>query len=367
MRTSTIPCLLLAATMFAALAPPAVADDVDGGGERPTAEFPESWFYRSWQGNDRRSRFEGKPPPGLFLDGFINGNPLADGGLTGKIVVLDFWATWCGPCIAAIPDTNAVAAKYAGDGVVVLGVCTDDSGQERFLDVAREHGIAYPAARDPTLRTQRAWGIRSFPTLALIDREGIVRAIGLSPSNLDAAVAELLTEQPSPAAEATRAVRRALGDGLVEGDAERRRAMAEVLEGRPMPALDVAGWSNARHLRDGRQMPEGTKLVVLTFLTSGDAAAVERLAALHQARADEGVVVIGVLTDESVGEARKALRSGAIEFPAALDRDGRVAATYGADDGEPETYLIHPNGTVLAGDVAEAQLDAAVMAALGAL
>ena len=143
-----------------------------------------------------------------------------------------------------------------------------------------------------------------------------------------------------------------LGDELVEGDAERRRAMAEVLEGRPMPALDVAGWSNARHLRDGRQMPEGTKLVVLTFLASGDAAAVERLAApAPGAGPTRGVIVIGVLTDESVGEARKALRSGRDRVPPPPSTAGGPGGgrRTGPTDGEPETYLIHPNGTVLAG------------------
>ena len=357
------PLLIALSLLIALTAAPVLAQE-ETAGDGPRAEFAANWFY-----DDRPPalvRLEGQPAPQLYLNSFYNGNPVANGGLAGKIVVVDLWATWCGPCLAAIPDQNEVARLYAGDGVVVLGVCTG-RGSEKMEQVARDRGILYPIARDQGRRTADAWNLAFYPTIVLVDRQGIVRAAGLTPSRVESAVQALLAEQPDPAKLVTKRVHDALGGALLEGDDARRTAMAENLEGRTMPALDVAGWSNARHLRDGTRMPEGTKLVVLTFLTSDDDAAVERLTALHESRAGEGVVVIGVLTDESAGEARKAMRSGAIPFAAALDRGGRVAATYGADAGEAETYLIHPNGVVLAGDVAEAQLDAAVTAALGAL
>ena len=206
--------------------------------------------------------------------------------------------------------------------------------------------------------------------MAIVDRAGIVRAIGISPSNLDAAVSALLAEQPSPAKLATQAVQDALGrdapgGGLLEGGAERRAAMAANLEGRPMPPLGVRSWANARAIGNGTRMPDDARLVVMSFYDSADAAAGDRLAALHRGRAAEGVIAIGVLTDEDNTAARRAMRGA--DFPVAHDRGGRVAATYGADAGDAETYLIRPDGLVLAGDVAEATLDDAVTAALGAL
>ncbi len=325
------------------------------------AEFPDGWFYDSWNNSGRRAAIEGRPAPGLFLSNFANGNPLAGGGLAGQIVLVDFWATWCGPCLKAIPDTNALAAKYAGDGVIVLGICTS-SGQEKFGQVIREHGIRYPVARDPSERTKQAWGIRSYPSLALVDRNGIVRAIGLTPSRAGMAVAELLKEQPEPRRLASSKALAALDPAHLEGDADRRAAMAEHLEGRGMP--DITGlrrWANANAIRNGRALPEGTRLVVLSFLTAADTDELDRLAALN---ATDGVVAIAVLIDPTWGDARPVFQDKSRELPLAHDPNGRVAVLYGVEAGEPEAYLIAADGTVLVGDVANATLTDAVAAVL---
>ena len=332
--------------------------------ETPDAEkavFDDGWFYDSWNSGGKREQMEGRPAPGLFLDGFANGNPLANGGLAGKIVLLDFWATWCGPCLKAIPDTNALALKYAGDGVVVLGVCTS-TGQEKFGQVVNQYGIRYPVARDPGERTKQAWRISSYPSLALVDRNGVVRAIGLTTRGAGLAISELLKEQPEPGKAASKAALARLDGSHLEGDADRRAAMAEHLEGRTMPALSgLKRWSNARDIRNGRTLPEGTRLVVVSFLTAGDTDELDRLATLN---AMEGVVAIGVLTDAAWADARPMMQAGDRDLPLAYDPGGQIAALYGVDAGEPEAYLIAPDATVLAGDVANKTLADAVAALL---
>ena len=239
--------------------------------------------------------------------------------------------------------------------------CTS-TGQENFARVVSEHGIRYPVARDPSLRTKAAWNISSYPSLALVDRNGVIRAIGLTPSGAGRAVAALLQEQPEPRRAASKAALARLDPSHLEGDADRRAAMAQHLEGRAMPALDgLRRWSNARDLRNGRSLPEGTTLVVVSFLTAADADELDRLASLH---ALQGVVAIGVLTDETWGEAREVMQRRDLELPLAYDAGGQVAALYGVDAGEPEAYLIAPDGTVLAGDVANASLSDAIAALL---
>ena len=98
---------------------------------------------------------QGKPAPALQLNGWLNTKDLDLEKLKGKIVVLDFWATWCGPCIAAIPHTNEMMQKYADKGVVIIGVC-HQRGAEKMVATAKEKGsnIRSLWIKVPTLLTK---------------------------------------------------------------------------------------------------------------------------------------------------------------------------------------------------------------------
>ena len=101
----------------------------------------------------------------------------------GKVLILDFWATWCGPCIASMPHTQEIAAKYADQGVTVLAVCTGDK-KKRFEDWVKLKAPTYPAMRftfDPREQGTPAekdrasfalYGVPAIPTQFIIDREG---------------------------------------------------------------------------------------------------------------------------------------------------------------------------------------------------
>src|SRR5207245_10648264 len=79
---------------------------------------------------------EGKPMPSLDVTNWINGE-VKPADLKGKVVVVDFYATWCGPCMAAIPHNNEMLKKYQSKGLVIIGVCTNKRGQETFAANAR--------------------------------------------------------------------------------------------------------------------------------------------------------------------------------------------------------------------------------------
>lgn len=160
-------------------------------------EFPDSW---TWDDKPEmrasHAALEGKPSPALEVTGWLNGAvKLSD--LKGKVVVIDFYATWCGPCMAAIPHNNEMLKKYGSKGLVILGVCTSSSGQDEFAANAKEHGIEYPAASDPQLKAEKTWAVHYYPTYAIIDRKGIVRAVGVQTSYVEAVVQKLLAE-PAP-------------------------------------------------------------------------------------------------------------------------------------------------------------------------
>ena len=157
-------------------------------------EFPDDW---TWD-DDAASRkshasLEGKPMPPLQVTGWVNGEVTAE-NMKGKVVVVDLYATWCGPCMAAIPHNNELLKTYKDKGLLVVGVCTSNRGQSSMAETVKDKGIAYPTARDPDLKTQAAWHVEYYPTYAVVDRKGIVRVVGLQPDRVEEVVKKLLDE-----------------------------------------------------------------------------------------------------------------------------------------------------------------------------
>ncbi len=161
------------------------------------AEVPRDW---TWDTKDElraaHAAIEGKAMPALDLTGWVNGEVKA-ADMKGKIVVVDFYATWCGPCMRAIPHNNELAKKYKEKGVVLFGVCTSNRGQEKMAQTVKDKGIEYPTARDPNLKSEKAWGVHYYPTYAIVDRKGIVRVVGLQPQYVEPYVKKLLEESPA--------------------------------------------------------------------------------------------------------------------------------------------------------------------------
>lgn len=134
-----------------------------------------------------------KPAPPLTLHGW-RGEPVDLAKAKGKIVVIDFWATWCQPCIKNIPHTNEIFTKYASKGVLVVGACSP-RGSQTMNKVADQNKMVYPTAKMPT-RDIAPWTIDFWPTIAIIDRDGRVRALGLQSEHIADVLDQLLIEQP---------------------------------------------------------------------------------------------------------------------------------------------------------------------------
>ena len=148
------------------------------------------------EANKRRADVDalhGKPAPALALKDWINSKPLTLADLKGKIVVLDFWATWCGPCLAAVPHTNELQKKYADRGVVFIGVCAVRGG-EKMADTVKKHNIQYAVALD-TGGTINAYMADSFPDYYIIDRKGNLRWGDIVNKDVEKAIEALLAEK----------------------------------------------------------------------------------------------------------------------------------------------------------------------------
>jgi len=135
-----------------------------------------------------------RPAPKLPLSRWAMGK-VTPAAMKGSIVVVDFWATWCGPCIQAIPHNNRLLAEYGRRGVVLIGACTGGR-EENMEQVARAAGGTYPIAV-AAAGTAADWGVKFFPTYAIVDRKGRLRSIGIRPDYVEKVLDALLAE-PDP-------------------------------------------------------------------------------------------------------------------------------------------------------------------------
>lgn len=116
----------------------------------------------------------------------------------GQVVMVNFWATWCGPCREELPQLNRLYEKYQAAGFTLLGVNVDSSSKDA-LGMAKRLGVQFPVLFDSKKETSRLYGLESMPWTVLIDRSGKVRYVhaGYKPGfekTYETQVRELLKE-----------------------------------------------------------------------------------------------------------------------------------------------------------------------------
>jgi cytochrome c biogenesis protein CcmG/thiol:disulfide interchange protein DsbE len=141
----------------------------------------------------RLEKVEGAKAPEIELADWMNSKALTLADCKGKIVVLDFWATWCGPCIASIPHNKELVEKYKDD-VVFIGVC-HPRGAEKMKQTADAKGITYPIAVDTDGKAAKAYEVNGFPDYYIIDRDGKVVLADCSNGSVGEALEALLKDK----------------------------------------------------------------------------------------------------------------------------------------------------------------------------
>lgn len=120
----------------------------------------------------------------------------------GRVVIVDFWASWCGPCRLVTPTLNALSDRFGAQGLTVVGISNDEPAVA--ARAAQSHGIRYATGVEKGNEASIAYGVRSIPTMFVVDKKGVVREvkIGFHPAHaaqLERLVLELLAE-PGPTA-----------------------------------------------------------------------------------------------------------------------------------------------------------------------
>lgn len=119
-----------------------------------------------------RKKLPGAVPPEIEASEWLNTEPLAWADLRGKVVLLDFWATSCGPCVKSLPDVQQLADKYGEEGLVVIGIHSK-ADAETCADFVAEKKLTFPMAIDRGPTADR-YAVDSLPSYFLVDKTGRV-------------------------------------------------------------------------------------------------------------------------------------------------------------------------------------------------
>jgi thiol-disulfide isomerase/thioredoxin len=175
------------------------------------AQDNQRFVVQSLQRKHRQLRLQGEIAPEITISKWIEQAPLTIAGLRGHVVLLDFWATWCGPCLAAFPHLREWHEKYKDRGLVILGITKYYGHGDRqemtpaeelgFIErFKKQYNLPYGVAVTDTDNNHRNYGVTAIPTAVLIDRQGVIRMVttgsgGSNEAEISAAIEKLIEEQ----------------------------------------------------------------------------------------------------------------------------------------------------------------------------
>ncbi|HYG75343.1 MAG TPA: redoxin family protein [Planctomycetota bacterium] len=160
--------------------------------EQISAQFKEMQDQMAAQKAAQENLKPGKAPPEIKTKD-LAGQEVTFGKFKGKVLLIDFWAGWCGPCMRMMPGLVQMYKQHKEAGLEILGINLDQT-DEAAQAATKKAGATWTIARDQAIAEK--WGIQSIPSLFLLDRKGIIRHVNIHSQELDEAIKALLKETP---------------------------------------------------------------------------------------------------------------------------------------------------------------------------
>ncbi len=197
-----------------------VATSEDEAFTKMVTSLDRSWtaLDKSIESGKKLAQLIGSPAAPLAVSAWVNGSPLTDNDLKGKVVLLDFWAVWCGPCIATFPHLREWNEKYADKGLVIVGLTryynyewnaetnkaaraaqgtkvSPEDEQEMLVKFAEEHNLKHRFAIQEGSEMSDYYAVSGIPHVVVIDQEGKVRLMRIGSGEKNASdISKLLAE-----------------------------------------------------------------------------------------------------------------------------------------------------------------------------
>jgi len=134
-----------------------------------------AWFTALWPATPTHKKTEA-PGPSIHSPAWklmdVEGMPVRSSDFSGKVVIINFWATWCGPCRMEIPSFIGLQKQYTDKGLVVVGVSLDQDGASVVKSFADKTGINYAVVLGDEAIVNAFGGVDAIPTTFIIDRNG---------------------------------------------------------------------------------------------------------------------------------------------------------------------------------------------------